>query len=147
MRQYHKLDIELFDSILSDDSWSVVFDVNDVNVCAEAFTLVVLHFFDVLLPVKKLRVKHSHNPWNSDGAIAAARRRRDWLHRRALKSADPADWSAYRHCRNKVTAMTRSAKKQHLLHLASDLKKNSIQIFFFVFKGWSLFFYGCQSDL
>ena len=90
-----------------------------VNVCAEAFTLVVQHFLDVLLPVKKLRVKHCNNPWSSDGAIAAARRRRDWLHHKALRSANPADWSAYRHCRNKVTAMTRSASNNiyHIWHL------------------------------
>jgi len=123
--QYHKLNGELLDSILLDDSWSIVFDVDNVNVCAEAFTLVMQHFFDVLLPVRKLRVKRCSNPWSCDSAIAAARRKRDWLHRRALKSADPADWSAYRRCRNKVTAMTRSAKQQYLLHLVSDLKKTS----------------------
>ena len=123
-RRYHKLDVELLDSILLDDSWSIVFDVDDVNVCAEAFTLVVQHFIDVLLPIKKLRVKHCNNPWSSDGAIAAARRKRDWLHRKALRSANPADWSAYRHCRNKVTAMTRSAKQQYLSHLASNLKNS-----------------------
>ena len=74
-----------------DDSWSIVFDVADVNVCAEAFTLVVQHSLDVLLPVKKLRVKRCSNPWSGDGDIAAARRRRDWLHHKALRSADPAD--------------------------------------------------------
>ena len=124
-RQFHKLDSELLDSILLDDSWSIVFDVADVNVCAEAFTIVVQHFFDVLLPVRKLRVKRCSNPWSSDSAITAARRRRDWLHRKALRSADPADWSAYKCYRNKVTAMTRSAKQQYLLHLASDLKNSS----------------------
>ena len=83
-----------------DDSWSIVFDVADVNVCAEAFTLVVQHFFDVLLPVRKLRAKCCSNPWSSDSAITAARRRRDWLHRKVLRLTDPADWSAYKCYRN-----------------------------------------------
>jgi len=68
-QQYHKLGSELLDSILLDDSWSIVFDVDNVNVCAEAFTLVVQHFFDVLLPVRKLQVKLCSNPWSSDSAI------------------------------------------------------------------------------
>ena len=55
----------------------------------------------------------------------AARRRRDWLHRKALRSANPSDWSTYRQCCNKVTAMTRSAKQRYLSHLASNLKQNS----------------------
>ena len=144
-RQYHKLNIELLDSILLDDSWSIVFDVDNINVCAEAFTLVVQHFLDILLPVKKLRVARCNNPWSSDGVIVAARRRRDWLHCKALRSANPSDWSAYRQCRNKVTAMTRSAKQRYLSNLASNLKQNSS-------KFWNRFKYlsshsmaGCQS--
>ena len=74
--------------------------------------------------MKKLRVKCCSNPWSSDGTIAGARWRRDWLHRRALKSTDLLI-GLLRHCCNKITAMTRSAKQQYLLNLASDLKKNS----------------------
>ena len=51
LRQYHKLDNELLDKILLDDSWSVVFYVDDINVCTEAFAIVLKYFLDVLVPL------------------------------------------------------------------------------------------------
>ena len=41
------------------------------------------------------------------------------------KSGDPSVWSSYRRCRNKVTAMTGSAKRQYISNLVSDFKHNS----------------------
>ena len=125
LRQYHKLDNELLDKILLDDSWSVVFYVDDINVCTEAFTIVLKYFLDVLVPLRRLRVKRTSAPWNHSREIISARRQRDWLHCQALKSGDPSVWSSYRRCRNKVTAMTRSAKRQYISNLASDFKHNS----------------------
>jgi len=42
IRQYHKLDNDMLDKVLLNKSWSEIFDVTDtINVCTEAFTLVV----------------------------------------------------------------------------------------------------------
>ena len=48
-----------------------------------------------------------------------------WLHRKALKSGTSEDWAKYRKCRNKVTALTQSAKQQYLSTLACNLSNDS----------------------
>ena len=83
------------------------------------------HVLDILVPLRRLRVKRISSPWNHSPEIASARRQRDWLHRQAIKFGDPDVWSDYRRCRNKVTAMTRSAKHQYLSNLGLNLKHDS----------------------
>ena len=102
-----------------DDSWSPIFAIDDINICTEAF--------NTLIPLCRLRVKRTSAPLNHSQEIVCARRRRDWLHRRALKFGDSGDWSSYRRCRNKVTTMTRSAKRQYLSNLASDFRQDSVK--------------------
>ena len=96
-----------------------------MNVCAKAFTLVMRHILDIMIPLKKMRIKRTCSPWSHDADITAVRHQRDWLHRKALKSGTSGDWARYRKCRNKVTALTRSAKQQYLSTLASNLSNDS----------------------
>ena len=90
-RCYSKLDKALLERILVDGSWDEIFQVDDVSVCAEAFTLVLQHILDVMVPLKKMRVKSSGNPWIHDVDITTARHQRDWLHRKVLKSGNSED--------------------------------------------------------
>jgi len=76
-RQYYKLDIELLDKVLLDESWSLVFDVVDINVCTEAFTIVLKYVSDTLEPLHRLRVKRSGIPLSHSQDITSARRQRD----------------------------------------------------------------------
>ena len=124
-RRYSKLDTDMLEKILLDDSWDDIFNVDDVNVCAEAFTLVMRHILDIMIPLKKMRVKRTCSPWIHDADITVVRHQRDWLHRKALKSGIPEDWARYRKCRNKVTTLTRSAKQRYLSTLASNLSNDS----------------------
>ena len=123
-RRYSKLDTDLLEKIWLDNSWDVIFDVDDVNICAEAFTLVMRHILDIMIPLK-MRVKQTCRPWSHDADITVMRHQRDWLHRKALKSGIPEDWAKYRKCRNRVTALTRSAKQWYLSILASNLSNDS----------------------
>ena len=124
-RRYIKLDKDMLEEMLLDNSWDDIFNVTDVNVCAEAFTLVMRHILDIMIPLKKMRIKRTCSPWSHDADITAVRHQRDWLHRKALKSGTSGDWARYRKCRNKVTALTRSAKQQYLSTLASNLSNDS----------------------
>ena len=119
VRQYHKIDTDMLDKVLLDESWSGIFDMADMNVCAEAFTLVVQYVMNALVPLRTLRIKQQRIPWGYDPTIAATRRQRDSLHRKALKSGDSDIWAAYRRCRNRVTALVQSSKRRYLQHLAS----------------------------
>jgi len=78
------------------------------------------HILDVMVPLKKMRVKSTGNPWIHDVDITIARRQRDWLHRKALKSGNPEDWDRYRKSRNCVTTLTRSAKQRYFATLAHN---------------------------
>ena len=124
-KRYSKLDTDMLEKILLDDSWDDIFNVDDVNVCAEAFTLVMRHILDIMIPLKKMRVKQTCSPWIHDADITVVRHQRDWLHRKALKSGIPEDWARYRKCRNKVMTLIRSAKQQYLSTLASNLSNDS----------------------
>ena len=80
---------------------------------------------DLLVPLKKLRVRQQEYPWLSNGSLASARRLRDIAHRRALKSGSASDWSSYRALHNKVNAMLKSAKAAYFYDLSSSLKSKS----------------------
>ena len=108
--------------MLLDNSWDDIFNVTDVNVCAEAFTLVMRQILDIIIPLQKMRIKRTCSPWSHDAAV---QHQRDWLHRKALKSGTSGDWARYRKCRNKVTALTRFAKQQYLSTLNSNLSNDS----------------------
>ena len=124
-RRYSKLNKNMLDDILSGDFWDEIFSIDDVNVCVEAFTLVIQHILDIMIPLKKMRIKRTCSPWSHDADVTIARHYRDWLHRKAFKSGNSEDWMRYRKSCNKVTAMTRSAKQQYLSALASNLSNDS----------------------
>jgi len=52
------------------------------------------HVMNALVPLRTLRIRRQRMPWGYDPAIAAARKQRNLLHRKALKSGDPDTWSA-----------------------------------------------------
>ena len=112
------------DELLScDDIWDEVFSVfDDITDCLECFNLIMAGLLDLLVPLKKLRVRQQECPWLSNGSLASARRLCDIAHRRALRSGSASDWSSYRALRNKVNAMLKSAKAAYFYDLSSSLK-------------------------
>ena len=77
---------------------------------------------DLLVPLKRLRVRQQECPWLSNGSLASARHLRDVAHCKALKSGSASDWSSYRKLRNKVNAMLRSAKAEYFQNLSFKSK-------------------------
>ena len=97
---------------------------NNVSDCLESFNLIVNGLLDLLVPLKKLRVRQRDCPWLSDVSLTRARRLHDIAHRKALKSGSSSDWSSYRSLRNKANSMLRSAKANYFENLSSSLKSN-----------------------
>ena len=62
VRQYHKIDTEMLDKVLLDESWSDVFAVDDVDICTEAFTLVMHYVMNALVPWLTLKIKQRSIP-------------------------------------------------------------------------------------
>ena len=46
----------------------------DINVCTEAFTLVMQYVMNALVPLRTLRIRCQKIPWGYDPTIAAARK-------------------------------------------------------------------------
>ena len=72
-RRYSKLDRGKLEDVLLNDSWDKIFHINDINVCTEAFTLVMQYIMDVMVPLKKTRIKRTCSPWSHDVDITIAR--------------------------------------------------------------------------
>ena len=71
----------------------------------------LLYLFDLLVPLRKIRVKRHVNPWAATTVVIAARRHRDKLYRRALYSGNWNDWQLFRRARNDFNRLLRSAKQ------------------------------------
>ena len=85
-----------------DESWDEILSIDNVNVCTEAFTLVMQYILNGM----KMRIKQTCSPWSHDADITIAQHQRDWLHH-------SEDWARYRKSRNKVTALQNSSICQH----------------------------------
>ena len=86
------------------------------NLC---FTTVLEGLLDFLVPLRKIRIKQSVNPWATGGDITAARHHTDGLYRRALLSGCQSDWKLFRDARNRVNGLLRSAKRRYIEELIS----------------------------
>ena len=96
-------------------------NVNDaLNVWYDMFQKVV----DKHIPKKCKRVKAAPAAWLTRG-IKKLMSRRDYLHRKAVKSNSSSDWDEYKKCRNMVTKMIREEKQTYCKQSVSDNVGNS----------------------
>lgn len=82
-----------------DDAWSYF---------KNTFSLII----DKHAPLKRFRTKNRYSPWFTHD-LAALIQLKNALWRRARSSQSPADWLAFRQCRNKTTQAIRKAKINH----------------------------------
>ena len=77
-----------------DDIWDDVFSsFDDLSDRLECFNLIMNGLLDLLVPLKKLRVRRQECPWLSNASLSAAHRLHDVAHRRALNSGSSSDWA------------------------------------------------------
>ena len=93
-RCYSKLDKDMLEEILLDDSWGEIFSIDDVLKCLYRgiYSCNAAHIgcYDTF---KKMRIKRTCSSWSHDADITIAQHRRDWLHCKALKSGNSEDWA------------------------------------------------------
>ena len=98
-----------------------MFSFPNVDNCVHCFTLVLQGLLDFLVPLCWLCVRNGgSDPWLTTPCIIAARRLRDRLHRKALRTGCSEDWFKFRQSRNKYTSLLRSAKRAYVLYLAAN---------------------------
>ena len=103
--------LHLFTSI--EDAWSYF---------KNTFSLII----NKHAPLKRYRIKNRLSPWFSHD-LAELVCQKNYLWRKARTSKSPADWLAFRQCRNKSTQAIRSAKisyfKEKLTSCGTDARK------------------------
>ncbi|MCG7867669.1 MAG: hypothetical protein JAY74_15080 [Candidatus Thiodiazotropha taylori] len=106
---YKRADFDLFnDKILSED-WNCLNDENTDSAC-NAFTDKFMKFAKESIPTKEVTIRPSDKPWY-DSEIRRHSRKRDRLKTKAVKSGKQADWTNYKHERNKVNNLIKHAKE------------------------------------
>jgi len=61
-----------------------------------------------------------HAPWAATNNVISARRTRDKLHHRALRTGDPNVWQQYCCARNRGNKLLRNAKHSYLSQLTTS---------------------------
>lgn len=121
-RKYSNLDVELLDCILMDEVWKDILSFDNIDDCVKCFNLVMEALIDMMIPLRKIRIKGTLPPWSNDASITSMRRFRDKLHRKAIQSGNTDDWREYKRIRNKTTSMTRLAKGNYIARLSTEMK-------------------------
>jgi hypothetical protein len=113
-RNYKKFDVDKFmqdinASILTDPN---EFDVNDIEKEWKKWKDKFLEISNAHAPIVKMRVSNKNNPW-IDSEVNKMMYERDYCHKKATKSKDPALWEKYKEKRNNVTSIVRLKKKEY----------------------------------
>lgn len=127
-REYKSLDDNILErvcSVLDDDLWKRVDGLDDLEASVTCFNLIVEGMLDILVPLRKRRVKINPPKWNLSVEAKSARSIRDKAHRVALKVNTPEAWLDYKKKRNKATSVLRSCRAKYIAELASDMKGKS----------------------
>ncbi|XP_072028290.1 uncharacterized protein [Amphiura filiformis] len=125
-RCFKSFDEKMFVDDLTSVPWNEIEKFRNVNDALKLWYEMFERVVDKHIPKKSKRVKATPTPWlNKD--IKKNKTKRDYLHRKALRSNTSSDWEEYKQCRNEVTSMIRKAKetycKQSVSQNAGDSKK------------------------
>jgi len=83
--------VAVLENLLTDGVWNDVISFDNVDDSVECFTTVLQGLLDVLLPLRRIRIKQHINPWATTSRVLAARPHRDKLHSYTLFSGAPKD--------------------------------------------------------
>ena len=125
-RSLKNFDLEAFLHDTAAVSWGKINTFPTLEMAWSFFKSTFGQIINKHAPLIKLRIKDRFSPWFSRD-LAALIRQKNALWRKARSSQSPADWLAFRQCRNKCTQAVRKAKVTHFLDkfasCGSDAKK------------------------
>ena len=103
--------------IISNASWSVINNFEDVNYCLDAFDLLFNEILDQHAPIRKVKVRTRPNPFVTEEIRGQIKTRDRW--RKARKTGDPAAWSA---CKRDVKRELRVPQRSYV---KQEIRKNT----------------------
>lgn len=122
-RNVKKLREDEFIRELQQVSWNNVLDETDVENAYEQLVSTLNSILDKHIPLRKRRVRQKETPWMNNDIITKIRER-DKMKKQARKSGSELHWNMYKKLRNKVTSMTRTAKRLYVTKMIRDNKGN-----------------------
>ena len=99
--------------------------MDDVNKCAEQFSDSIMLAARESIPNKIVTIRPSELSWINSN-IKRNIRQRKRLYKKAKRTNTVNRWEQFKHKRNEVNALIRTAKSQYNVKLAKDLKNNDI---------------------
>ena len=109
-RAYKNFDENKFVQEVRNTSMLDVYLSNDANEAAELLAKKLNAILDVMVPVKKIQLRHNFAPWISQ-ECKAEMAARDTANKTAVESGLDTDWDTFRRVRNSVTRRVRKEKE------------------------------------
>jgi sarcosine oxidase/L-pipecolate oxidase len=78
---------------------------------------------DKYFPVRRKRIRQKSHPW-LDSSILRLMRRRDYVHKPALRLSDSDTWELYKQLRNQVTSKLRKQRRDFFKHRLNEQRGN-----------------------
>ena len=120
-RSYKHYSKESFLADLRNENWDSIEESEDVNEAASIWSKMFLNVADRHAPVKQTRIKGNDVPWMSSD-LKNSMHERNRLHRKAVKSKNPADWIKYKEVKNSVNMQVRKCKSDYYCNLIEESK-------------------------
>ena len=118
---YDKGDYVKYRNKLNRIDWDNILATHDVNKCAEQFSDSIMLAARESIPNKIVTIRPSEPLWINSN-IKRNIRQRKRLYKKAKRTNTVNRWERFKHKRNEVNALIRTAKSQYNVKLANDLK-------------------------
>ena len=125
-RNYKSYDPTTMNHEFKNVNWLPVITAPDVNTALNIFNTIVRDIFDKHAPIISKRIKGRPCPW-IDAKLKEVMNRRDKVLRKARKSRNDEDWSAYKTLRNNCNNLLRNAKANYHKNKIQEGRQNPKQ--------------------
>ena len=120
---YDRGDYAMYRNKLNSIDWDSILSNNDINKCAEQFSDSIMQAARESIPNKIVTIRPSEPSW-INSSIKRNIRQRKRLYRKAKRINTNLIWERFKHKRNEVNSMIKTAKLQYKEKIAHELQTN-----------------------
>lgn len=122
---YKDADFEKLNSLISNCDWDITINsAPNIDAAVAQFTSTFMAYVRECVPEKTITIRPRDKPWY-DSMLRKTMRIRDRLRNKALRTNNDADWTKFRHVRNKVNNMKKHAITNYYDNIESALHDSS----------------------
>ena len=120
---YDRGDYAMYRNKLNSIDWDSILSNDDINKCAEQFSDSIMQAARESIPNKIVTIRPSEPSW-INSSIKRNIRQRKRLYRKAKRINTNLIWERFKHKRNEINSMIKTAKLQYKEKLAHELQTN-----------------------